>query len=373
MTIELKSSRWQLIKYKLRNVGVRDTLLVIYLGFVQTVLLRIARLVPSARFSPRFIQMETTTQCNLKCSFCEHSFWNHKSIDLKFDDFKKMFAHFPKLKRIDLTGIGEPLMNREFFKIVEFIKSKGIYVSFSDNFTLMSEKAARRVVDLGVDRIFFSLDGATKETYEKIRVGANFDKVISNVRHLIEIKQQTGNKRPELQITCVVCQDNYHEIPEIVKLAHNMGIYWIQFSKVKIFDETKNHNTNGIRQEMDAKLEQAMELAQKLGVVAKCVNFSSNVPVEQCTMPWTGNFVTYDGYVSPCCLIHHTGDRQTQNRLSMGNLFNHSFNQIWKSDLYSGLRSKMQQGILPHTCSSCPVYTRKPDKDDSSTSGGPYH
>lgn len=80
MTIELKSSHWQLIKYKLRNIGVRDTLWVIYLDFVQAVLLHRARLFPSASISPRFIQMESTTQCNLKCSFREHSFWSHKSV-----------------------------------------------------------------------------------------------------------------------------------------------------------------------------------------------------------------------------------------------------------------------------------------------------
>ena len=102
-----------------------------------------------------------------------------------------MVEHLPKLKRVDLTGIGESLMNRDFFRIVEFLKSRGMYVTLNDNFTLMTEAAARRLIELEIDQIFLSLDGATKQTYEPIRVGANFDKVM--VQHPPSRPNQAGD------------------------------------------------------------------------------------------------------------------------------------------------------------------------------------
>ena len=129
MAIAAESSYWQLVKYKLHSIALRDILSLSYLRLVQIILLHRDRFFPSAGFSPRFIQIEITTKCNLRCAFCEHTFWGEKSNDLKVEDFRKMLAHLPKLKRIELTGIGEPLMNREFFQIIELIKSRGLYVS----------------------------------------------------------------------------------------------------------------------------------------------------------------------------------------------------------------------------------------------------
>ncbi|KKL09877.1 hypothetical protein LCGC14_2561510, partial [marine sediment metagenome] len=65
------------------------------------------------------------------------------------------------------------------------VKSRGIYLDFSHDFVRLREPQMRNLIKWGVDRIYWSLDGVTKETYEKIRVGANFDKVVENVKKLI--------------------------------------------------------------------------------------------------------------------------------------------------------------------------------------------
>src|ERR671910_346079 len=231
----LANNYWQLFLYKLRYVGWRTAGWVAYLDVSEAVLYQFSKRFPSVSISPRSIQIECTTRCNLKCTFCELSYWTEKPADLQFESIRKMVEHLPKLKRIDLTGIGESLMNREFFTIVQFLKSRGLYVTLNDNFTLMTEQAARRIVELQVDQIFLSLDGASKYTYEQIRVGANFAKVISNTRRLLEIKRAMGKKRPEVKINTVVCLTNYHELPALVELAHDMGIGMVQFVNVITF------------------------------------------------------------------------------------------------------------------------------------------
>jgi MoaA/NifB/PqqE/SkfB family radical SAM enzyme len=351
----LTNSHWELFRYKLRHVGLRNTVRVAYLDLSENLRFVIAKRFPSLSVASRSIQIECTTRCNLKCTMCEISYWTEKGGDLEVANLQRMLDHLPKLKRVDLTGIGEALMNRSFFNTLKTLKLRGLYVTLNDNFTLMTEDAARRIAELGVDQIFLSLDGATKETYEKIRVGANFDKVVSNARRLIQIKQEMRKKRPEVKINTVVCSTNYRELPAIIELAHSMGIGMVQFVNVMVFENTVNLDTIGEQQKVRAQFEEALERARQLGVLVKIELFDKQ-PVERCDFPWKRNFVTYDGYIHPCCYTTQTGDRAAQNQRSFGNLIEHSFTDVWRSDIYSAFRSKLQHGILPGACEHCPKY-----------------
>jgi MoaA/NifB/PqqE/SkfB family radical SAM enzyme len=293
---------------------------------------------------------------------CEISYWTEKGGDLKPRNLQKLLEHLPKLKRVDLTGIGEALMNRDFFKALELLKSRGVYVTLNDNFTLMNETATRRIVGLGVDQIFVSLDGATKETYEKIRVGANFDKVIRNVQQLIQIKREMRKKRPEVKINTVVCSTNYRELPALIELAHDIGIGMVQFVNIITFESTADLDTTGIQQEVQGKFQEALARARELGILVK-IELFDKLPVQQCDFPWKRNFVTYDGYVHPCCYTTQNGDRSAHNSRSFGNLLERSFGEVWNGDLYSAFRKKMQAGILPYQCQHCPKYIGKTDQE----------
>jgi MoaA/NifB/PqqE/SkfB family radical SAM enzyme len=358
----LTNSHWELLRYKLRHVGLRNTVRVAYLDFSEDLRFVIAKRFPSLSVGSRSIQIECTTRCNLKCTMCEISYWTEKGGDLESANLQRMLEHLPKLKRVDLTGIGEALMNRGFFNGLKILKLRGLYVTLNDNFTLMTEDAARRIVELGVDQIFLSLDGATKETYEKIRVGANFDKVIHNARRLVQMKREMRKKRPEVKINTVVCSTNYRELPAVVQLAHDIGIGMVQFVNIITFESTANLDTTGLQQEVGEKFQEALERARELGILVKMELFHK-LPVEQCDFPWKRNFVTYDGYVHPCCYTTQTGDRSAHNGRSFGNLLERSFGKVWNGDLYSSFRKKMQAGILPYQCHHCPKYIGKPDRE----------
>jgi len=358
--VRLTSSYWDLLAYKLRYVGLGNTVRVGYLDLAEHFLYQVSKRLSAVSVSPRSIQIECTTKCNLKCTFCELSYWTEKPADLKFDELRKMVDHLPKLKRIDLTGIGESLMNRDFFKIVEFLKLRGLYVTLNDNFTLMTEQAARRIVELQVDQLFLSLDGATKQSYEQLRVGANFDKVIANARRLVQIKRELGRQRPEVKINTVVCLTNHQELPGIVELANDMGIGMVQFVNVITFDDTAGLDIESVRRDVQKTFEETMHRARQLGILVKFQLFDK-LAVQECDFPWKRNFVTYDGYVHPCCYTTQAGDRKAQNRRSFGNLLEHSFDEVWNADRYSEFRKKMALGILPYECQHCPKYFGKQD------------
>ncbi len=359
--MSLVGNQWDLLRYKVRQVGLGNTLRVAYLDVSEQLQTSFSKRFPSVAISPRSIQIECTTRCNLKCTFCELTYWNEKPADVTLERVQKMVAHLPKLKRVDLTGIGEGLMNREFMPIVEFLKSRGIYIMMNDNFTLMTEKTARRVVELGIDHIYLSLDGATKQTYESIRVNANFEKVVANAKRLLAIKREMGRKTPEVKINCVVCLSNYHELPAMVELAREIGIEMITFVNVVTFDNTAGLDTDAVRREVSANLDEAFRRARKLGILVKLELFEK-LPVQQCDFPWRRNFVTYTGHVHPCCYTTQSGDRQAQNGRSIGNLLEQSFAQLWKGARHTALRRKMKQGILPSECEHCPMFTGAPDR-----------
>ena len=358
----LENSYWQLLRYKLKHIGLRSTMRVTYLDFSEHIFYRFAKLFPSISISPRSIQIECTTRCNLKCTMCEISYWTEPGGDLQAKTLLKVLEHLPKLKRVDLTGIGEALMNRGFFDALALLKSRGLYVTLNDNFTLMTEDSAQRIVELGVDQIFLSLDGATKDTYEQIRIGANFNKVIENAKRLLRIKREMGQKRPEVKVNTVVCSTNYRELPAIVEVAHELGIGMVQFVNVILFDSTANLNPISLHREVKAKFKEAKERARQLGILLKVELFDKQ-PVQQCDFPWKRNFMTYDGYVHPCCYTTQTGDRAAQNRRSFGNLIAREFPDIWNDRAYSSFRQKMRDGIMPMACIHCPKYFGKPDPE----------
>lgn len=72
-TVPLANSYWQLLIYKLRHVGVRNTMRVASLDVLESFLCSLAKRFPSFPYSARSIQIECTTRCNLKCTMCEIS------------------------------------------------------------------------------------------------------------------------------------------------------------------------------------------------------------------------------------------------------------------------------------------------------------
>ena len=78
-----KNGIGEVIAYKLRYVGLRELVNIAWLNLVERVLMRISRTFPSVDFSPRSIQIESTTNCNLKCTHCELSYWTEPAVDLR--------------------------------------------------------------------------------------------------------------------------------------------------------------------------------------------------------------------------------------------------------------------------------------------------
>ena len=181
----------------------------------------------SARIPAVDVTLDVTNKCPLKCIQCSKTYFEtlDEQQDMNFVLYRKIAEEvFPHARHVSLSSAGEPLMTRNFLDAIEIARSHGVQeVSFISSGLHLNPARAERIVDLGVTRMEFSLDGATEETYNKIRIGSKFDKVIRNIAHLNEIKQKKRTQYPLLRFNFVLMKSNIHELPAFYRSCPQPG------------------------------------------------------------------------------------------------------------------------------------------------------
>lgn len=306
---------------------------------------------------PTSLEIEVTTRCNLKCAMCEHTYWQEPSVDMSYEKFKMIVDQFPKLRWIGLTGIGQSFLNKDFLRMLELVKSRGAYVELYDSFCFLNEKNSGALVELGIEKIYASIDAATKETYEKIRKGSKFERVINNVTNLIDIRNQKGLFFPEIHFHYIISKLNFHEIRPFVRLVHSIdksGRVGVKFTRLlHYFDEVQDLFIEVPKE----TIEETNRLAARLNVP---ISWSTDIPqkkprISKCT-EWTMPFIFVTGHVIPCCAGNEANSRYFQKEHSLGNVFDQSFKEIWNSKKYKDFRSKLRKGKVPSCCADCSIY-----------------
>ena len=176
---------------------------------------------------PFILHFEATNICNLRCPNCKTglglqtlpkgylSLKNYKKV---IDELKDYLV----LTRLD--GTGESLLNKEFWDIVEYSTKNNIVSSVSTNFAKIEKKDIKKIIETGLDYIIISLDGADKETYEKYRVGATFENVISNIKELVKLKKEMKSKIPFIEIQFIAFKEIAHQKSKIINLGKELNI-----------------------------------------------------------------------------------------------------------------------------------------------------
>jgi len=328
----------------------------------------LARLVEAAKSGdervdayPVVLYLEATATCNLRCPMCPTTMglprdpYRTDMLDLSL--LPKLEAVLPNVVRCFLSGGGEPLLHPRFFDILAALKKHDVEVLFNCNATLLDEDRARRLIQGGADTISFSIDGATKETYEQVRIGANFERVTKNVRRLAEIKKELGSGRPCMNMQFTLLDINAHEARAAVELAASIGVNHLvvePLTPVFGFDPeyAEYYQKHKVEPEqVIGQLRLAAEDAERLGLV-----FSSHYlfaadnpePEVKCREPWLTFGVRVDGRVFTCCGMLE----------SMGDLAEQTFDEIWNGPAYLELRRELAAGRFPDCCKLCVAENR---------------
>lgn len=133
-------------------------------------------------YLPVKMDYEVSSHCNFRCTMClMNEIGDHRPANMSFYDFKQSIDSQKGLVEVKLQGMGEPLLNPDFFKMVEYATANHIWVRTTTNASLLHlNDNYKKMIDAGIGEIQISIDGATKETFENIRIGSDFDLVVNN-------------------------------------------------------------------------------------------------------------------------------------------------------------------------------------------------
>lgn len=278
---------------------------------------------------------------------------------MSLDEFKKILSRFPSLNSLDLTGIGESFCNPDFMEMIRAAKNKGLKVEFNTNGLLMNDKYMDRLIEMGVDGVYFSVDASTKSTYEDIRGGASFDKLIGIISLFSEKIRKSGTNKTQIRMSYTISKDNAAEAKLFPQLAKKAGVNVIFYRDLMVFDS--GQYSDGDRVETFDKdfLEQLkneiLEEAKRLNINASLcpsLQFPGEIRKKLCYRPWTTCFIDVFGNLYPCCRI--TQKNTDIVNFKFANILEDDLDQIWNTDKYKSLRKGITHpSAIPALCKGC--------------------
>jgi radical SAM protein with 4Fe4S-binding SPASM domain len=299
---------------------------------------------------PRSIFIEVTPLCNLRCVFCpcyikgEEVTKDRKTKYMSLENFQKIIDHIDgKFNfQICFTYSGEPLINKNIFKMVGYLNDKDIPSVIHSNAMLLAPKKISEMLDSGLDRFVVSFDGATKETYEDIRRGSKFDKVVDNIRNLIQERNSLGLSKPFVEMQFVVTSKNKHEIPLFKALCDELGVDNGYTKTLLVFQDTANKDY--VKEVKEYFIEDDVaryKLGENNELILK--DLGPCPEIQNCV-------ITVDGDVVICCFDVH-------GKYKHGNAIEKSLTDIWDSEEYRDFRKNiMNKRALP-ICKYCNTST----------------
>lgn len=316
---------------------------------------------------PRTLYLETTNRCDSECQTCIRTFLTlEPAKDLTLSELKGIVDQFPVLDRVVLHGIGEPLLNREIFEMVAYLKARGATVLFNSDAISLTPKRALQLIESRLDEFRVSMDAATRGTYAKIRGVDQFDRVIGNVAELRDLQRKLERQVPRISVWFTAMKVNLDELPAFVRLAAAMGVPEVNVQRLVYYGHgmaVAEQSLHRALQERQADLiKEAEELARALAITFKASGATTPLeslqgtdlgkrPWSGCQRPWTLSYVTANGNVLPCCIAPWTA--KNYRGALLGNAFTQDFANIWNGDLYHKFRETFETDVPPDPCRGC--------------------
>lgn len=288
--------------------------------------------------TPFRLTLDSSEACNFKCSYCFRSTqvseaWGYaaKNGIMSMEVFKKaaqQIMNFPTNPRvISLSGMGEPLCNKNIPLMVQYLKAIGITskVEMHTNAALLTKKSAAEVAVCGIDKLVVSIQGLTAETYKQVcEFNINYNEFVENLEILY------ANKRDGMEINIKIV-DVALDSPEEEQQ------FYERFSAIsdKIFVE----KTMGLWQEQMEYDDEANTQFNKYG--------KDYGDIECCPIAFLNLTVSPDGDIYPCCVINPP--------FALGNLAEIELVEAWNHPHRTEfLRNILMHGRKCHTrCETC--------------------
>jgi len=298
------------------------------------------------------ITVEVTNYCNLNCIMCfkrglPKQTYKHMSLEL----FKKILDDIKPIGGVCFVGLGEPLLNPDFFYMLLEAKKRGLGINMVTNGTFLNKEWSNALIKMRVNKISISLDAATKDTYDKIRKNGNWDRVLENIRTLVEERKNFGSQSTYIRLDFVGMKNNIHELPEFVDLTKKLGADGI--TMLHLEPSTKElesqHLCNMPKEEVETYFKDALFKSWKSNIK---LNLRPLEPVcNFCNNAWLNPYIDTDGNVSICCLTGSAKEKNIEyfkdspiemdpSKITFGNIYKQNFKDIWNGEKINEYRNE---------------------------------
>jgi MoaA/NifB/PqqE/SkfB family radical SAM enzyme len=341
--------------------------------------------------SLRRVYLEITNRCNLNCSTCMRNVWDVQYGHMSEQTFERILSgleQFSPKPEIFFGGYGEPLSHPKSLDMVARAKSRGFRVSLITNGILLGEEVARRLIDIELDKLWVSLDGASPECYLDVRLGDALPEIVANLKRLRTLQlQKFGFNQawlvPRLGIAFVAMQRNIQDLPEVIRLGSQFGA--VEYSITNVLAHNSSLWKENLYERSMYRMRgphaglweplihfPSMDAGPKTGqVLMELLKSDNRLDLtgsilgrdgDQCPFVERGSLsIRWDGKASPCLplLYTHTyfmDDRKrTSKEYFVGDLQEKELAEIWNDKDYVALRKNLQDfDFSPCTvCNSC--------------------
>jgi MoaA/NifB/PqqE/SkfB family radical SAM enzyme len=325
---------------------------------------------PIAEHEPICLYLETTNRCNLLCETCPRTFEElEPPADMSWQLFTHIVDQFPRIARVVLHGVGEPMMVKALPRMVRYLKERGTYVLFNTNGTLLTERKGRELITAGLDELRVSLDAAEPRTFVAVRGKDMFDRIVRNVRAFTALLRTERIERPLVSLWLTGLKETINQLPEFVRLAHRIGVQEVHLQRLVFMPEgqglarAESALFEKLEGEEPRRLEEAAALAQELGVRFNASGATEpgtslqRVTEKQswslCRRPWTLMYFTAHGRAIPCCIAPFS--MRGYDGFTLGDATQESLRQIWNGPRYQEFRRALLSEVPSPACGSCGV------------------
>lgn len=275
---------------------------------------------------PYLAMIETCNFCNLRCPTCttpRDKISRAKAV-MKLGEYKKIINNIKDYISVVLPWFSnEPFINADMIEMIKYSHQNNLYTVISTNAVLLDEKKSKEVMESGLDEIILCLDGMSKESYEPFREGADFDKVINNIKNFCSLKKKTGLKKPFVEIQFILTKLNQKEVESARSFARSLGVDRFRvksfalseyaYTKDEIKDLSEKFLPDDPRYSAKIRYEKAGDILEIKNKKKKCDLVSSNI------------VVLTDGSVVMCCY-------DLNGKYSYGNALENNLKDFWNAE-----------------------------------------
>jgi len=323
---------------------------------------------PVAEVEPVCLYLETTNRCNLLCTTCPRTFEAlEPPADMAWELFTHIVDQFPRIARVVLHGVGEPMMVPALPRMIRYLKDRGTYVLFNTNGTLLTRRKGRELIDSGLDELRVSLDAAEPRAFKEVRGRDMFARIVRNVRAFRAMQRELGAEQPRVSLWLTGLKETVAQLNDFVRLANHIDVAEVYLQRLVYFPEgqglarPESALFAGGEDEEGRLVREAEALARRLGIsfnasgatdpAASLTPQDEARPWSLCRRPWTLMYFTAHGRAIPCCIAPFS--MRGYDSFTLGDATQQSLREIWNGPRYQAFRGALLSEKPPPACANC--------------------